>query len=135
MFVFSVIADQGDITVAPGLVIWANDAGLYDAITGGMPVPDGGQVARWLADNSVDRADQATAGQRPLARFAAFPGRPGMIFAADQNLQQTPSSHLGAILIITGALVGGARSAMSRDTSQVTTAAAFTLEFEEYFAP
>ena len=130
MFAFAPFDSAGE-SVA-GLIRWAGLASLLDATSGGSPVADGGLVARWLAEDDVTALDQATSGKRPTADLAALPGRPGVRFDADKNLAGPLPAFQGAILIVVGPQ-SGSRTLVSRDTSQVTTAPAFSVAVEEYF--
>lgn len=136
MFLFYYTLDQtiGGGSGTPSGVVWSENAQLLSAISGGNPVLDGQQVARWLADDSNNTLDQATSGLRPLADVGGtFPGRSALTFQSNWYLADTPTAAPDTFLIIVGPQGSTARTLLTRDTSQATTAPAFSIAVEEYF--
>lgn len=132
MFVFNSYTSDVAIGSDEGLLRWALNAQLLNAISAGSPAAQGEGVARWQADAGDYFLDQATSAKRPLADYTVFPGRNGLTFSADDNLTVTPTATQGAFLVIVGAQ-SGTRTLVSRDTSQTTTAPAFSIAVEEGF--
>lgn len=134
MFIWGGILDQtgGTPVVTLGLLVWAEEAQLLDAISGGSPVANGANVVRWLAEDSITALDQTNGSIQPDANIDdAFPGRSGVTFTATQNLTTTLTAAPGTILIIVGPQGALPGTLVSRDTSQVTTAPAFSIAIEE----
>jgi hypothetical protein len=135
VFAFCVL--KASTVGAPGTpdgVVWGASSQLLDAISGGSPVADGGLVASWLADDSINDLIQSVNGQRPLADIdGLFPGRNAIIVSADRHLHSTVPDPPDTFLLIVGPQGSTARTLLTRDTSQATTAPAFSIAVEEYF--
>lgn len=132
MFAFG-IYDSNEGTTENALLRWSVNAQLLDAVTGGATVADGAAVASWQSDDGSYALAQATSGQRPLRSDAAFPGRNGVVFSADDNLAVTLSVFQGAILLVIGPQSGN-RTILAIDTSQAgTTEPGLSVSVEESF--
>jgi hypothetical protein len=136
VFIFCVLEPStGGGPPVTGSVVWGESAQLLSAINGGSPVLNGQPVARWLADDSVNALDQAGASTlRPLADIdSTFPGRSALTFQNDRHLARTLPAAPDTFLLIVGPQGSTARTLLTRDTSQTTTAPAFSIAVEEYF--
>jgi hypothetical protein len=136
MFVFYYTLDPvvGGPAGTPDGVVWGESAQMLSAISGGSPVADGGLVALWLADDTVNALDQSVSGQRPIADIdGTFPGRDSLTFQSDRHLTGTFTDTPDTFLLVVGPQGSTARTLLTRDTSQTTTAPAFSVAVEEYF--
>lgn len=125
------IADISGVD-ASGLTRWSYNGQMLDAISGGNTTIDGENVARWLSANGVSAMDQSSTGSQPVDSDSRFPGHAGLVFTDSDNLSYLPPSFQGAILLVVGTN-SGSRTLVARDTSQTTTAPAFSVVVDETF--